>query len=268
LLYNPQRYVPYALNAGIRQAGSDIIIRLDAHTTYAPDYFEQIIAVFNQTDASIVGGPMRLVKGNAVQNAIGYATATVFGIGNSSFHFQAFEGYTNSVYLGAWKKEMFRTTGLFDEAFVRNQDDEFNYRARQHGFSIYQSPAIKGYYHPRKTFKKLFSQYFQYGFYKPMVLSKIKSGIRLSHVIPAMFILYLLLLPFTTAAAGIVALVPLFLYLLLILYFSVAAGQSLVHILHVCAVYPVLHIAYGSGFIAGMLKPLTYKKNMVALAGS
>jgi succinoglycan biosynthesis protein ExoA len=266
LLHNPHRYVSYALNMGIKAATGNIIIRLDAHTCYAPDYFEKIVAVFNITNADVVGGPMRIAVGNKVQNAIGYATSTLFGIGNSSFHFEAFEGFTNSVYLGAWKKEIFRITGLFDEAFVRNQDDEFNYRARQYGFTIYQSPAIKGYYHPRKTFKELFSQYFQYGYYKPMVLSKIKSGIRLSHFVPAIFIVYLITLPLSASLVGIGASFPLALYLLCNLYFSLAAKKTFIQTIYVCAVYPLLHFAYGSGFIAGVLKPLTYKNKMAAFA--
>lgn len=266
LLYNPYRYVPYALNLGIKAATGDIIIRLDAHTRYASDYFEKIVAVFHQSNAHIVGGPMRIAQGNKVQNAIGYATSTLFGIGNSSFHFEAFEGFTDSVYLGAWRKEIFSTTGLFDEAFVRNQDDEFNYRARQYGFTIYQSPSIKGYYYPRKTFRDLFSQYFQYGYYKPMVLSKIKSGIRFSHLVPAVFIVYLTTLPLTAAGAGLTALLPLALYLLCNLYFSFAAKETFTQTLYVSAVYPLLHIAYGVGFIAGVHKPLTYKNRIASLA--
>src|SRR5436305_14804258 len=39
LLHNSYRYVPYALNIGIKAATGSIIIRLDAHTRYAPDYF-------------------------------------------------------------------------------------------------------------------------------------------------------------------------------------------------------------------------------------
>ncbi|HTA63468.1 MAG TPA: glycosyltransferase [Bacteroidia bacterium] len=42
LLDNPKRIVPYALNKAIEAAKGDIIIRLDAHTDYAPDYFEKI----------------------------------------------------------------------------------------------------------------------------------------------------------------------------------------------------------------------------------
>lgn len=267
LLYNPGRYVSYALNLGILHSKGNIIVRLDAHTRYAPDYFEKVVTVFNQTNADIVGGPMRIVKGShPVQNAIGYATSTMFGIGNSSFHFEEYEGYTNSVYLGAWKKTIFRTTGLFDEAFVRNQDDEFNYRARKHGLSIYQSPAIKGYYHPRKTFKSLFNQYFQYGYYKPMVFLKIKSGIRLSHLVPALFILYLITMPLTSLIIGFAALIPLTIYLLCNFYFSIIARQSIRQTLYISVTYPLLHIAYGTGFLAGMAKPLTYKKKIIALA--
>ena len=127
---------------------------------------------------------MRIAQGNKVQNAIGYATSTLFGIGNSSFHFETFEGFTNSVYLGAWRKDIFRTTGLFDEAFVRNQDDEFNYRARSMVLLFISRHPLKGYYHPRKTFIDLFSQYFQYGYYKPMVFqNKIRhKGITLSAI--------------------------------------------------------------------------------------
>ena len=67
----------------------------------------------------------------------------VFGVGNSSFHFEDFEGFTDSVYLGAWKRKIFEKTGLFDTTFKRNQDDEFHYRAKSMGFKVYQDPEIK-----------------------------------------------------------------------------------------------------------------------------
>ena len=39
--------MPYALNIGIKNSNGDPIIRLDAHTEYAEDYFEQIIKTRN-----------------------------------------------------------------------------------------------------------------------------------------------------------------------------------------------------------------------------
>lgn len=41
LLHNPNKYVPFALNIGIKNCSGDPIIRLDAHTTYAENYFEK-----------------------------------------------------------------------------------------------------------------------------------------------------------------------------------------------------------------------------------
>ena len=57
LLHNPHRFVPYSLNIALQKAQGDIIIRLDAHTEYAPDYFERIMETFGKSGADIVGGP-------------------------------------------------------------------------------------------------------------------------------------------------------------------------------------------------------------------
>jgi succinoglycan biosynthesis protein ExoA len=254
LLDNPRRIVPYALNKAIDAAKGDIIIRLDAHTDYAPDYFEKILETFENTDADIVGGPMRIAKGNTVQNAIGYATCTAFGVGNSSFHFPDYEGYTDSVYLGAWKKNIFKTTGLFDVAFKRNQDDEFHYRAKSLGFKIYQHPAIKLYYHPRSNFSLLFSQYYQYGLYKPLVLQKIKSALSIRHLIPAGFVLYLLSLPLYFILPFYIGFLPLLLYFLGDIFFTFRTNKPISEMLAILLVYPILHISYGLGFIKGFIK--------------
>lgn len=258
LLHNPDRYVPFALNKAIQAAKGNIIIRLDAHTDYSPDYFEKIIATFKKTGADIVGGPMRIAHGNPIQNAIGHATSTVFGVGNSSFHFENYEGYTDSVYLGAWKSSIFTKTGLFDTTFKRNQDDEFHYRAKSLGFKVYQDPTIKLYYHPRKTFGLLFKQYYQYGLYKPMVLKKVKSGMNLRHIIPSLFVIYLILLPILLLAGLPIFLLPFGLYIIAALYFSISSKRSIRDTALVFCVYITLHIAYGMGFLAGLLlKPNT-----------
>jgi succinoglycan biosynthesis protein ExoA len=260
LLHNEGRIVPFALNKAIKEAEGDIIIRLDAHTDYADDYIEKVIETFETTNADIVGGPMRIANGNAVQNAIGYATSTFFGVGNSSFHFEDFEGFTDSVYLGAWKKSIFQKTGLFDELLKRNQDDEFHYRAKSFGFTIYQSPGIKSFYYPRSSFAKLFKQYFQYGLYKPLVLKKISSGFNLRHIIPAAFVLYLIAMPFLAAINLIYALIPLFIYFVINLIFSFSGNKNIGQALRIAYAYFTIHIAYGAGFLCGLGKSVTGKK--------
>jgi succinoglycan biosynthesis protein ExoA len=267
LLQNPDRYVPFALNKAIPHASGDLVVRLDAHTDYDLDYFERIIDVFERTNADIVGGPMRIAAGNNIQNAIGYATSTIFGVGNSSFHFEDYEGVADSVYLGAWKKNIFDKTGLFDTSFKRNQDDEFHYRAKSLGFTVYQHPSIKLYYHPRKNLSLLFKQYFEYGLYKPLVLKKIRSAFNLRHIIPSLFSLYLLALPFFLYVGFYFWLIPLFLYLVVSFGFTLRSRKSIVVMLLIPAVYFIIHIAYGIGFIGGLFinpaKRETTKKQLV-----
>ena len=253
LLFNEKKYVPYALNIAIPQCRGQYIVRLDAHTEYEADYFEQVIATFERTDADIVGGPTRTKAKNPTQTAVANAICTPFGIGNSRVHQEAYEGYTDSVTFGAWRKEIFQKTGLFDTELVRNQDDEFHYRAKSKGLKIYQSPDIKLYYYPRSSLKALFRQYFQYGLYKPMVLKKVPGEWKWRHLIPSMFTVY-----FSLALVLVwqhwVFLLPVVLYLLADIYFSFvnqlpwrAKWISLL-------VYPIIHLAYGSGFIKGLFR--------------
>ena len=216
---------------------------------------KELLKHLRRTGADIVGGPMRIANGNPVQNAIGYATSTVLGVGNSSFHFEDFEGFTDSVYLGAWKKKIFEKTGLFDTTF----------RNRMTSFTIGQKVWVLLYTRthrssctiiPRKTLGLLFKQYYQYGMYKPMVLKKIKSAINLRHIIPSFFVLYLVTLPFFLLSGWYFLLLPLLAYLVAAFSFALISKKSIKEIFLIPVVYFTLHISYGAGFLAGLsLKP-------------
>ncbi|MHB1688487.1 MAG: glycosyltransferase family 2 protein [Ignavibacteriaceae bacterium] len=251
LLNNPNKFVPFAMNIGIKKAKGNIIIRLDAHSKYSEDYFEKIIETFEKTNADIVGGPYLTIYKTDFQNAVAQAISSPFGIGNSKAHKANYEGYVDSVPYGAYQKKIFDEIGFFDERLIRNQDDEFNYRANSFRKKVYLNPAIKFWYYPRDNFKGLFKQYFQYGIYKPLVLIKIKTGIKLRHIIPALFVFYLLLLPLTKIFIWIVF--PLLIYALIL--FSVAAltkGNIRVKI-YSLIVYPAIHFSYGLGFWIGLI---------------
>ena len=251
ILNNSRRTVPYALNLAIPICTGDYIVRLDAHSDYAPDYFEKIIDTFEKSGADIVGGPMRTTFVTPFQEAVAYIFNTPLGMGDSSFHNPDYEGYTDSVTFGSWKKEIFQTTGLFDTHQKRNQDDEFHYRAKSLGFKIYQSPDIKLFYYPRDSIIGLFKQYYEYGLYKPMVLKKIKSGIRPRHLIPGLFVIYLIM---CLLVDGWVIRIPLFSYLSLCIYYTIKSAKRPVVMLMICISYMTVHIAYGLGFIVGLSK--------------
>jgi succinoglycan biosynthesis protein ExoA len=254
LLQNPRRTVPFALNIALRESCGDPVVRLDAHTTYASDYFEKILETFHDSGADIVGGPMRPIGKTKTQKAIGLASMSPFGIGNSKFHDITYKGYVDSVYLGAWRRSIFDDIGYFDERLKRNQDDEFHYRAGSKGKKIFLNPEIRSEYFPRSSYGALFLQYFQYGLYKPLVLKKIKSGAKIRHLIPAFFVLYLLFLIPGLFLLGFYSLFPLFLYVLSALYFSFRSECQFLIRIRIFFAYICIHTAYGFGFLAGIFK--------------
>ena len=156
--------------------------------------------------------------------------------------------------LDAWKREIFSDVGYFDEKMKRNQDDEFHYRAKSKGKKIYLNPEIKSRYYPRSSFRKLFMQYYQYGLYKPLVLKKIKTEIKLRHLVPIGFVFYLMLIPLLYFVIGKFVLIPLLIYLLLGLCFAIKAHEKFEVKIVIPLIYPVLHISYGTGFFSGLFK--------------
>ena len=252
LLENENKYVPFALNIGIKNSNGDPIIRLDAHTEYAEDYFEQIIKTFDDTGADIVGGPMNAVGKTNFHIAVAHTTSTVFGVGDSKIHKGRYKGESDHVYLGAWRRKLFDEIGYFDERLKRNQDDEFHYRARSLGKRIYLNPEIKSYYYPRSSLSKLINQYFQYGLFKPVVLRKIKSEIKLRHLIPSLFSIYILSL--SLAYLSKFYLLPLMIYMFTDLIFSLKQKNGIKIVVYSMLIYPSIHLSYGIGFLAGLFK--------------
>jgi len=188
MLDNPKKIVPTGMNIVLQQAKGEIIIRVDGHTIIAPDYVRQCVDALHRTDADNVGGKMRAQGESIFGQCVSIATSSPFGVGGARFHYSDKEEWVDTVYMGAWKREIFENVGLFDEELVRNQDDEFNYRLRSQGWKILLSPKIKSQYFCRSSPQSLWKQYFQYGFWKVRVLQKHPFQMRPRQFVPAIFV--------------------------------------------------------------------------------
>lgn len=188
IINNPERIVPIGFNLGLNVAKGKIIIRVDGHTTLGKNYIKNCVHLLEKKSASNVGGLMTVIWENHFDHVVSIATSSRFGIGNSKFHYSSIGRWSDTVYLGAWKKSIFYELGGFDEELVRNQDDEFNFRIVQSGGKIWLDPIIKSKYYPRNTISKLFKQYFQYGFYKVRVMQKRGGFSSWRHLIPFSFV--------------------------------------------------------------------------------
>ncbi|HXC50337.1 MAG TPA: glycosyltransferase family 2 protein [Candidatus Limnocylindrales bacterium] len=186
VLANPGLIVPTGLNLAIAAARGDVIARIDAHTMIEPDYLRRGIELLARTGASNVGGPMICRGGSPVGDAIAAAMASRFGIG-ATFHFATGEVECDTVYMGMWPRRVFEEVGLFDEEFVRNQDDELSYRIRKAGGRIVVSPVMRSIYQNRESWKALASQFRQYGVWKVRVLQKHPRQMSIRHFVPPLF---------------------------------------------------------------------------------
>ena len=174
LIDNPGKIVSTGLNAAIRAARGEIIIRMDAHTEYAPDYIRRCVEALDATGADNVGGPWVAKGAGYSSRAVAAAFQSPFAVGGARSHAPDHEGPVDSVYLGCWRKETFERFGCFDEELVRNQDDEHNLRIIRGSGKIWQSPKIKSWYRPRGSLSALFRQYMQYGYWKVRMIQKHK----------------------------------------------------------------------------------------------
>ena len=254
---NPGRIVSSGLNAAIRAAQGEVIIRMDAHTEYAPDYVHQCLSVLDETGADNVGGPWVARGSGYVGLAIAIAFQSPFGVGGARGHDPQFEGELDSVYLGCWRRNIFERIGYFDEELVRNQDDEFNLRLVRSGGRVWQSPRIRSWYQPRGSLKDLFRQYFQYGYWKVRVIQKHRLPASIRHVIPAAFVASLVIL----AAASPFGVLPAYTLLALIATYGlglavasvVTAARSGLRFLPILPlVFACYHLSYGAGFLIGL----------------
>jgi succinoglycan biosynthesis protein ExoA len=256
LIENPGQIVPTGLNEGIRQARGDIIVRVDGHTIIAPDYVSECVRALQKSGADNVGGKMDGVGKTPFGKAVVLATSSPFGIGNARFHYSDREEFVDTVYLGAWPKEVFQRVGLFDEEMVRDQDDEFNYRMRQGGGKILLSPGIKSVYTVRETPRGLWKQYFQYGFWKVRVLQKHPRQMSIRQSIPPVFVsalaLFSVLSVFSRISRYFLGLIS-NAYLAANFAASIAVGKKRNGYLipRLSIAFAILHMAYGTGFISG-----------------
>lgn len=249
---NPDKSATHGFNTAFKHAKGKYIAFVGAHAEYGADYFKNAIKYLDANECDAVGGPLTQ-KGRGYQGeAIANVMSSKFGVGNTEFRTMKEKMYVDSVAFAVYKREVFEKAGLMDTSLRVNQDDEFHYRINKLGFRILMVPEMQATYYVRSSLKSLFKQYFNYGLFKPLVFKKVGGNIRLRHIIPSMFFLYLLLLPLAFLMPFI--LIPLALYLILIILVSVSFKVNFKSKILAIPVFPVLHISYGMGFFLGLFK--------------
>lgn len=274
LVDNKKRITPVARNLGIKNAKGKYVCLIDAHSEIANDYFLQSLRISQKIGADNVGGPWNGVGQTYIGKAIAAAFRSPFSAGGSKSHNINFEGFTDSVWGGFFRKDIFRKIGLFDEELIRNQDEELNFRLVKSGGKIWQSKKIHYKYFVRDKLSKLFKQYFQYGYWKVKLMQKHKYFASIKFLVPAIFVLTMIIfaiLAYFNHWFRLLFFMELIFYLLFDLYFSIVCGfkNSLKYLPVLPAVFFIFHFAFGLGTIFGFFSFVIMKKtykNMSSLS--
>ena len=260
VLDNPALIAPAAMNLGIARAVGGVIMRMDAHCEYPPEYIPTLVAALDQSGAANVGGVTQVLPAadTPVARAIALALSHRAGVGNSYFRIGLpSRRWVDTVPFGCWKRETLERGGLFDESLPRNQDDEFNMRLRRAGGRILLLPDVVTRYYARATLRQLGRMFFQYGYYKPLAALRALTPLRPRQFAPAALVVALILgvlqaLFMRTGARLLEVTVGAYAAFVVAAALPIALRRGLAIALAFTAALPTMHVAYGLGFLRGV----------------
>jgi hypothetical protein len=263
LLSNPYKVVPHALNIGIRNSIGNIIMRIDAHSSYPQNYVSTLVKYLFELKADNVGGVCNTLPAKNTAKAISIAIGAshLFGVGNSIFRIGANKIIeVDTVPFGCYRKNVFNRIGYFDEELMRNQDNEFNARLKNAGGKIYLIPDVIIKYTARDTWHKMYRMYYQYALFSPLVNKKLGKPDSIKRFIPALFLCSLVIV------ISLCFISKLFLWLLLpivgiycligisIGFIKAIRWKKTMLVFYLPITFFLMHIAYALGYIAGKVK--------------
>ncbi len=270
LLDNPDKIVPPAMNIGIRESKGDVIVRIDAHSAYSPDYIPKLAAGLKDLNADNVGATWHTGVLNATPKTLTIREVLTnrFGVGNAVFRTGTDTiREVDTVPFGCWPRRVFDIYGFFDTRLTRNQDIELNKRIKRGGGKIYLLPEALCTYYARETYRAVARNNFQNGKWNILTVWHTGTADSLSarHFVPLVFLLSLVVpaafsplwfpliwMSAASLAAYTVAVTAISLKL--------AVGKHL-NFFYLVWAFAVLHFSYGAGSLAGIASlPFTKRK--------
>ncbi len=260
---NELRTIPSGLNAAIKSASGEFIIRLDAHSIPNRDYVARCVKALQDNLGQNVGGVWKVQPGDSswIAKSIAAAGSHPLGVGDAGYRYATESAYVDTIPFGAYRRELIEKIGYYNETLLTNEDYELNVRIRQAGGKILLDPAIQSTYFARSSLSALAQQYWRYGFWKAQMLRKYPETIRLRQALPPLFVLGILLLLLIAPFSFLVG------YLLLgilALYFGILFLTSIgialqkkngAFIMGIPLAVTVMHFCWGGGFLYNLVNP-------------
>jgi glycosyltransferase involved in cell wall biosynthesis len=251
---NPRRLTTVGLNAAIKLAKHDFIVRVDAHSELAAGYISDGIRILLEVGADQLGGIMDAQGKSSFQKAVAWAYKSRFGIGGASYHVGGVAGEAESAYLGIFKKSALTRVNGYDEGIIRGEDWDLAQRIKKTGGLVWFSPELRVTYWPRGRFSNLVKQFYSTGIWRGDLTRRNIRGASTRYFAPPVLVLGLLLGLVLLALSNIVGILPWAAYFAGILALAVtASGLSFKSRVALMIALPTMHLSWGLGFIKGAI---------------
>lgn len=262
---NNARIIPAGLNLALAEARGAIVVRLDAHSTYPADYVQNCVNALSKSGADNVGGRVITFPRGTHEGALLVQAVSThpFGVGGARYRTGALEGLADTVPFGCFRRDLIAKIGAFDERLVRHEDYEFNARIRASGGKIWLDPKIKVEYYNQSDVPGLLRQANLAGRWNVFAWYLAPYSFRARHVIPGVFLLFLVLggaFALASASWAIVFAAILAVYSTLAVMAAVEQAQRVKRLglaWKLPFVFFAYHVSYGAGLVSGLFKVLT-----------
>jgi glycosyltransferase involved in cell wall biosynthesis len=267
VLSNPKRTQPCGWNVVLNNYHGDAVVRIDAHASIPSDFIEKNVETLSSGEY-ICGGfrPNIIDKPTPWKETLLLVETSMFGSSIAPYRRQQGKTYVNSLFHGAYKREVFDKIGFFNEDLTRTEDNEIHYRMQKAGFKLCFNPEIISYQHTRNNLKGMIKQKYGNGKWIGLTLSVSPKCLSYYHFVPFLFVVSLI------ACTAIACLgYPLLLEILLLLYsmFDFVNTVSCftmrdihIHYFLLPFLFPLMHLSYGFGTIVGIFKIPFWKKKL------
>lgn len=254
LVDNPDRRQWAGLNRAAAVAAGQILVRVDGHSVYAPDYVRRSVKALESSRATAAGGRMIPVSDHPLGRAVASAMASRWAVGPARYRHQDHPSLVDTVYLGAFRKADFERLGGYRDLPGVAEDADLYFRWRKQGATVLLDPSIRSDYRPRTSWRALARQYFRYGWGKADMLYANRVLPSLRPLAPLGLVVGLIggsglgLLASRWWPLG--ALVAA--WLLVLAAVGLGTGGTLPHRLRTSAVTGTMQLAFGVGLVGGL----------------
>jgi succinoglycan biosynthesis protein ExoA len=165
LVANERKIQSAAVNIAARIADprSNYLVRADCHSIYPKRFVEICVQALREKNAASVVVSMHTVGRTPLQRAIAAAQNSRLGNGASKHRLTGWSGYVDHGHHAAFDRHTFLELDGYDENFICNEDAELDTRILKSNRNIYLSGDATITYFPRRDFRGLARQYFNFG---------------------------------------------------------------------------------------------------------